>query len=121
MTQHLSDSAAPNEIRIQRVYDAPLQVVWDAWTDPEQVAQCWGPRGFTLTHHSKELRTGGHWNYTMHGPDGIDYPNSTKYLEVVPLAKLVCHQPQLRRAASRAVRHVDQARAFRALAGADRL
>jgi uncharacterized protein YndB with AHSA1/START domain len=78
-----------NEIKINRVYDAPLSVVWDAWTDVAQVAQWWGPRGFTLTTHSKDLRTGGHWNYTMHGPDGTDYPNKTKYLEVQKHHKLV--------------------------------
>ena len=78
-----------NEIRITRIYDAPVQAVWDAWTDPEQVAQWWGPRGFTLTTHSKDLRPGGHWNYTMHGPDGVDYPNKTQYFEVEKYAKLV--------------------------------
>ena len=45
-----------NEIRIMRVYDAPVEAVWDAWTDPEQVAKWWGPRGFTLTTHSKDFR-----------------------------------------------------------------
>lgn len=79
----------PNEINILRTYDAPLKAVWDAWTDPAQTAQWWGPRGFTLTTHSKDLRTGGSWTYTMHGPDGTDYPNKTLYLEVEPLAKLV--------------------------------
>ena len=59
-----------NSINIIRIYDAPVEAVWDAWTDPEQVAQWWGPRGFTLTTHSKDLRPGGHWAYTMHGPDG---------------------------------------------------
>jgi uncharacterized protein YndB with AHSA1/START domain len=78
-----------NEINITRIYEAPLDAVWDAWNDPEQVAKWWGPRGFTLTTHSKDLRTGGHWNYTMHGPDGTDYPNTTQYLEVVPHKKLV--------------------------------
>jgi uncharacterized protein YndB with AHSA1/START domain len=78
-----------NEIRIIRVYDAPVKVVWDAWTDPKQVAQWWGPRGFTLTTHSKDLRPGGSWTYTMHGPDGVDYPNKTKYFEVEEHAKLV--------------------------------
>jgi uncharacterized protein YndB with AHSA1/START domain len=77
------------EIRIIRLYDAPLKIVWDAWTDPQQLAQWWGPRGFRITTHSKELKPGGTWNYTMHGPDGIDYPNIAKYLEVEPLAKLV--------------------------------
>jgi len=78
-----------NEIKITRIYDAPLQAVWDAWTDPEKAAQWWGPRGFTLTTHSKDLRSGGGWNYTMHGPDGVDYPNKTQYLEVEKLRKLV--------------------------------
>ena len=78
-----------NEIKITRIYDAPVEAVWDAWTDPEQVAQWWGPRGFTLTTHSKDLRPGGHWDYTMHGPDGVDYPNKTHYFEVKKHAKLV--------------------------------
>ena len=71
-----------NELKISRLYDAPLQAVWDAWTDPEQVARWWGPRGFTITTHSKDLRPGGTWVYTMHGPDGTDYPNTTYYYEV---------------------------------------
>jgi len=79
----------PNEIYITRLYDAPVKMVWDAWVDPQQVAQWWGPRGFTITNHSKDVRTGGHWNYTMHGPDGIDYPNKTKYLEVEKYSRMV--------------------------------
>lgn len=78
-----------NELRITRIYDAPVKAVWDAWTDPKQVAQWWGPRGFSLTTHSKDLRTGGSWNYTMHGPDGVDYPNKTQYLEVEKYSRLV--------------------------------
>ncbi len=78
-----------NEIKITRIYDAPVKAVWDAWTEPEQVAQWWGPRGFTLTTHSKDLRVGGDWRYTMHGPDGVDYPNHTKYFEVEKYSRLV--------------------------------
>jgi uncharacterized protein YndB with AHSA1/START domain len=78
-----------NEIRITRIYDAPVETVWDAWTDPDQVAQWWGPRGFTTTTHSKDLRPGGRWIYNMRGPDGTDYPNWTNYLEVEKYAKLV--------------------------------
>ena len=74
-----------NEIKITRIYDAPLEAVWDAWTDPEQVAQWWGPRGFTLTTHSKDLRPGGTWRYTMHGPDGTDYPNTTRISRSSPV------------------------------------
>jgi uncharacterized protein YndB with AHSA1/START domain len=78
-----------NEIRITRIFDAPVNMVWDAWTDSEQVAQWWGPRGFTLTTHNKDLRPGGIWHYTMHGPDGVDYPNKTHYLEVERYTRLV--------------------------------
>ena len=78
-----------NLISITRIYDAPLQAVWEAWTNPEEVVQWWGPRGFTLTNHSHDLRTGGHWHYTMHGPDGTDYENTTQYLEVVPQQRMV--------------------------------
>lgn len=85
----MAAKSKPNEIRIERVYDAPVKAVWDAWTDPEQVGKWWGPRGFTLTTHSKDLRPGGSWVYTMHGPDGTDWPNKTHYFEVEKYKKLV--------------------------------
>jgi len=78
-----------NELKITRIYDAPVKAVWDAWTDPAQTAQWWGPRGFTLTTHSKDLRPGGHWAYTMHGPDGTDYPGKSIFKEVVKPERLV--------------------------------
>lgn len=78
-----------NEIRITRVYDAPVALVWDAWTDPQRVAQWWGPRGFTITTHSTDLRVGGSWEFTMHGPDGTDYPNFMRYRVVEQRARLV--------------------------------
>ena len=81
--------SAPIEIRFVRTYVAAVQAVWDAWTDPAEVALWWGPRGFSLTTHSKDLRIGGTWRYTMHGPDGTDFPNKTTYHVVEPLRKLV--------------------------------
>lgn len=81
--------SSANELRIERLYDAPIEAVWDAWADPDQAAKWWGPRGFTITTHSKSLKPGGTWVYTMHGPDGTDYPNKTYYHEVEPYAKLV--------------------------------
>jgi uncharacterized protein YndB with AHSA1/START domain len=61
-----------NEIRFTRIYDASVETVWDAWTDPDQVAQWWGPRGFTTTTYSKDISPGGSWVYNMRGPDGTD-------------------------------------------------
>jgi uncharacterized protein YndB with AHSA1/START domain len=79
----------PNELYLTRLYDAPLKTVWEAWVDPAQVAKWWGPRGFTITTHHKDVRTGGSWSYIMHGPDGVDYPNETKFLEVEKYSKMV--------------------------------
>ncbi len=81
--------AKESEFSITRVYDAPVKLVWEAWTDPKKAAKWWGPRGFTITTHSKDLRPGGIWHYTMHGPDGTDWPNKTLYHEVIPMKKLV--------------------------------
>ncbi|MBS7809237.1 SRPBCC family protein [Variovorax sp. PCZ-1] len=85
----MASKSKSNVISITRVYDAPVIAVWEAWTVPEEVAQWWGPRGFTLTTHSRDLRTGGHWHYTMHGPDGTDYENTTQYLDVLPMQRMV--------------------------------
>jgi uncharacterized protein YndB with AHSA1/START domain len=70
------------EMVFTRVFAAPPARVFDAWTDPEQVVRWWGPRGFTTTTHSTDVRPGGVWRFTMHGPDGRDYPNEIIFLEV---------------------------------------
>lgn len=85
----MSEKYKPNELRITRVYNAPVQAVWDAWVDPEKVALWWGPRGFTITTKSKDVRPGGTWNYMMHGPDGKDWPNITLFHVVEKYSKLV--------------------------------
>lgn len=79
----------PNELYITRIYDAPVKMVWDAWIDPEKVGKWWGPRGFTITTKSKNVKVGGTWVYTMHGPDGVDYPNATVFHEVEKYSRLV--------------------------------
>lgn len=84
-----SKKAKPNELYIERIYDAPVKMVWDAWVDPKQVAKWWGPRGFTLTTRNKEVKPGGKWNYVMHGPDGKDWENRTYFHEVEQYSKLV--------------------------------
>ncbi len=85
----MSTKNKPNEIYISRIYDAPVKMVWEAWTDPKQVGKWWGPRGFTITTHNMDVKTGGTWSYIMHGPDGVDYNNKTKYLEVEKYSRMV--------------------------------
>ncbi|WIL21366.1 MAG: SRPBCC domain-containing protein [Geothrix sp.] len=52
--------------------------------DPARLARWWGPAGFTNTFQTFEFREGGSWLFTMHGPDGTDYPNQSEFLEIVP-------------------------------------
>jgi uncharacterized protein YndB with AHSA1/START domain len=77
------------ELVIPRVFDAPRHLVFKAWIDPKQVAQWWGPHGFTITTHEMDVRPGGVWRYTMHGPDGVDYDNKIVYTEIVEPERLV--------------------------------
>lgn len=78
-----------NELRLVRIYNAPVQLVWEMWTEDKHATKWWGPRGFTITTKSKDLKPEGKWIYTMHGPDGVDYPNITTYLEVKKYSRLV--------------------------------
>ena len=78
----LLENTADREIIITRVVDAPREVVFDAVTDPKQVVHWWGPQGFTTTIHQMDVRVGGLWSQTLHGPDGKDYPNRSIFLEV---------------------------------------
>jgi len=76
-------SVQDREIILTRVFDAPREDVFIAWTDPQQVPYWWGPQGFTLTTHHMDVRPGGTWSYIMHGPDGVDYDNQIVYQDVV--------------------------------------
>jgi len=76
------------EITVTRVFDAPRELVFEAWTDPEQVVQWWGPHGFTTTVHEMDVRPGGVWRFVMHGPDGTDYDNKVVFMEVEPSERL---------------------------------
>lgn len=77
------------EMIVTRVVDAPLEMVWNAWVDPRQVVKWWGPKGFSTTIHEMNVKPGGVWRHTMHGPNGVDYPNESRFVEVVKHVKIV--------------------------------
>jgi uncharacterized protein YndB with AHSA1/START domain len=77
------------ELRASRTFDAPPELIFKVWTDPEHIARWYDPTGFRTTTHSMDLRVGGVWRYTMHGPDGRDYENIMSFLEVDRPRKLV--------------------------------
>ncbi|MCA9867936.1 MAG: SRPBCC domain-containing protein [Anaerolineales bacterium] len=70
------------EITISRIIDASRERVFDAWTNPTALAQWWGPQGFTTTTQSADMRPGGVWQFVMHSPDGVDYPNRITFEEI---------------------------------------
>jgi len=82
-------STADREIVATRVFDAPRELVFQMFTDPKHVVHWWGPRGFTNTIETMDVRPGGVWRFIMHGSDGVDYPNKIVYIEIVKPARLV--------------------------------
>ena len=74
---------------ITRVFDAPRELVWKAWTDPKYVMQWWGPKGFTAPVCEIDFRVGGKFLYCMRTPDGQVGWNAGEYYEIVPHEKIV--------------------------------
>jgi uncharacterized protein YndB with AHSA1/START domain len=77
------------ELVLKRVFNAPRERVWKAWTDPRQLAQWWGPAGFTNPVCEADVRPGGAIRIDMRGPDGTVYPMTGVYREVVAPERLV--------------------------------
>ncbi|MCL4305591.1 SRPBCC domain-containing protein [bacterium] len=77
------------EIVFTRMFDAPRQMVWDAFTKKEHLLAWWGPHGFTNKDCRVDLKPGGQFTITMVGPDGGDYPCLFIFEEIVPIEKLV--------------------------------
>ncbi len=74
---------------ITRVFDAPRELVWKAWTDPKYVMQWWGPKGFTAPVCKIDFRVGGKFLCCMRAPDGAEGWNGGEYFEIVPFEKIV--------------------------------
>jgi uncharacterized protein YndB with AHSA1/START domain len=83
------NDAADRELVITRMLNAPIALVWEVCTKPEHIKNWWGPKGFTNTIHTMDVKPGGVWEFIMHGPDGTDYPNKNIYKEVVKHEKIV--------------------------------
>src|SRR3970282_872322 len=77
------------ELVIQRVFDAPRELVFRAYTDPEALVRWWGPREWTTEVRSMDVRPGGRWHYVMRGPGGEEAWGIATYREVVPPERLV--------------------------------
>ena len=87
MTEATITTPTEREIRIERVFDAPIARVWQAFTDPALIAQWWG-RGNKLEIERMEVERGGHWRFVEQGPDG-SHGFEGRYREVTPMERVV--------------------------------
>jgi len=84
-----NESRANRELRITKTLNAPVELVWEAWTNPAYIVDWWAPAGFTTSVHKMNVAVGEEWLLTLHGPDGKNYPNKSIFMEIIPLRKIV--------------------------------
>ena len=82
-------AAADREIVVSRTIAGPRRLVFEAYTAAEHLEQWWGPNGFSVATRAFAFGPGGVWEFDMHGPDGVDYPNWIKWREIVPPERIV--------------------------------
>jgi len=80
---------AVNEVTITRMFDAPRELVWRYWTEPERMQRWWGPKVFSSPFCSIDLRVGGKYLIDMRSPDGKDFWSTGVYQEIVPYERIV--------------------------------
>lgn len=81
--------AASQELALTRVFEAPRELVWRAWTKPEHLSRWCAPHDFTITHCQSEARPGGSWRTCMVSPEGLEHWVGGVYREVAPVEHLV--------------------------------
>lgn len=89
MTTNIPAGNLKGELVTTRVLDAPPETVYNAWTDPTQMARWWGPKNFTNPVCELDVRPGGAWRIVMRAPDGMEYICAGVYSEVVKAERLV--------------------------------
>jgi uncharacterized protein YndB with AHSA1/START domain len=90
MVQSSSAQAAPADqvLEINRIFDAPRELVFRLWSKPEFIVRWWGPEGLYLSTCEMDFRVGGRWRYTMHSVGGDDYPINGIYREIEAPSRL---------------------------------
>ena len=87
--ENTQSNTADRELSVSRTINAPVALVWEVWTQPEHIANWWGPNGFTNTITRMDVQPGGEWHLVMHGPDGTDFKNKSIFKEIVLHKKIV--------------------------------
>jgi uncharacterized protein YndB with AHSA1/START domain len=77
------------DLVITRVFDAPREAVWKAWTDPRHFMRWWGPKEYTAPACKIDLHVGGKYLFCMRSPEGQDYWSTGVYCDIVPMERIV--------------------------------
>ncbi len=84
-----TNDAKNRTLTIHKIFNAPVKLVWEAWTKPEHIVQWWAPKGMKLTVVNHDFKVGGKWKFMMPMPDGNEFTSEGKYLEIEPYKKIV--------------------------------
>ena len=84
-----SNEKANRTITITRTFDAPIKLVWEAWTKPEHIAEWWSPKGVKTKVIEHDFKVGGRWKYSMPMPNGKEFMAEGEYKEIIKLKKIV--------------------------------
>lgn len=76
-------------ITLTRTFNAPINLVWEAWTQPEHIAQWWSPKGIKTKIIEHDFKVGGKWKYSMPMPNGQEFTAEGEYREIVKFKKIV--------------------------------
>ncbi|MGH3089917.1 MAG: SRPBCC family protein [Gammaproteobacteria bacterium] len=87
-TTDTAESSARKNLVVTRVFDAPVEEVWRAWTNPEYVMRWWGPTGFTCPLARMDFREGGTSLVCMRSPEGQDLYNTWTYRKIAPMERI---------------------------------
>lgn len=82
-------STENRQMRIERFLNAPVELVWKVWTDPDHIKNWWGPAGFTNTIDKMEVKEGGVWEFVMHAPDGTNFKNKHLFSKIEKHKRIV--------------------------------
>lgn len=85
----MENNNSDRTIAIERTFNAPIELVWEMWTNPDHIKNWWGPNGFSNTIYTMDMKVGGEWDLVMHGPDGTDYKNKSVFREIIHHRRIV--------------------------------
>ncbi len=84
-----TNEADNRTLTLKRTFNVPLKLVWEAWTQPEHIAQWWGPKGMETRVIEHDFSVGGNWKYAMTMPDGSEFIADGVYTEIVEFEKII--------------------------------